>query len=39
MNKQAIIAALLALEYYISHISYKPKSLIYNDNSIIFLSP
>ena len=26
-------------EYYISHISYEPKSLVYNDDSIIFLSP
>ncbi|MBR0273878.1 MAG: hypothetical protein IJQ59_07305 [Bacteroidaceae bacterium] len=26
-------------EYHISHISYEPKSLVYNDDSIIFLSP
>ena len=26
-------------EYHISHISYKPKSFVYNDDSIIFLSP
>ena len=26
-------------EYYISHINYRPKSFIYNDDSIIFLSP
>ena len=26
-------------EYHISHISYEPKSLIYNEDSIIFLSP
>ena len=26
-------------EYYISHISYRPKSFVYNDDSIIFLSP
>ena len=26
-------------EYHISHISYEPKGLIYNDDSIIFLSP
>ena len=26
-------------KYHISHISYEPKSLIYNDDSIIFLSP
>ena len=26
-------------EYHISHISYKPMSLIYNEDSIIFLSP
>ena len=26
-------------EYHISHISYEPKSLIYNDDSIIILSP
>ena len=27
------------LEYHISHISYEPKSFIYSDNNIIFLSP
>ena len=27
------------LEYHISHIGYEPKSLVYNDNSIILLSP
>ena len=27
------------LEYHISHISYEPKSFVYNDDSIIFLSP
>ena len=26
-------------EYYISHINYRPKSFVYNDDSIIFLSP
>ena len=26
-------------EYHISHISYEPKSFVYNDDSIIFLSP
>ena len=26
-------------EYHISHISYEPKSLVYNEDSIIFLSP
>jgi hypothetical protein len=26
-------------EYHISHISYRPKSLVYDDDSIIFLSP
>ena len=26
-------------EYHISHISYEPRSLIYNDDGIIFLSP
>ena len=26
-------------EYHISHISYEPKSLVYNDDGIIFLSP
>jgi len=26
-------------EYHISHISYEPRSLVYNDDSIIFLSP
>jgi len=26
-------------EYHISHISYEPRSLVYNDGSIIFLSP
>ena len=26
-------------EYHISHISYDPKSLVYNEDSIIFLSP
>ena len=26
-------------EYHISHISYEPKSLVYDDDSIIFLSP
>lgn len=26
-------------EYHISHIGYEPKSLVYNDDSIIFLSP
>ena len=26
-------------EYHISHISYEPKSLIFNDDSIVFLSP
>ena len=25
-------------EYHISHISYEPKSFVYNDDSIIFLS-
>ena len=28
-----------SFEYHISHISYEPMSLIYNDDSIIFLSP
>ena len=27
------------LEYHISHIGYEPKSLVYNDDSIILLSP
>ena len=27
------------LEYHISHIGYEPKSLVYDDDSIIFLSP
>ena len=27
------------LEYHISHISYEPRSLVYNDDGIIFLSP
>jgi len=27
------------VEYHISHISYEPKSLVYYDDSIIFLSP
>ena len=27
------------LEYHISHINYEPKSLVYNDDSTIFLSP
>ena len=27
------------LKYHISHISYEPKSLVYNEDSIIFLSP
>ena len=26
-------------EYHISHISYEPRSLVYNDDGIIFLSP
>ena len=26
-------------EYHVSHISYEPKSLVYNDDSFIFLSP
>lgn len=26
-------------EYHISHINYRPKSFVYNDDSIIFLSP
>ena len=26
-------------EYYISHINYRPKSFVYNDDSIFFLSP
>ena len=26
-------------EYHISHIGYQPKSLVYNENDIIFLSP
>ena len=26
-------------EYHISHISYEPRSLVYNDESIILLSP
>jgi len=26
-------------EYHISHIGYEPKSLVYNEDSIIFLSP
>jgi hypothetical protein len=26
-------------EYHISHISYEPRSLVYNEDSIIFLSP
>ena len=26
-------------EYHISHISYEPKSFVYNEDSIIFLSP
>ena len=26
-------------EYYISHINYRPKSFVYNDDSIIILSP
>lgn len=26
-------------EYHISHISYEPKSFVYNDDSIVFLSP
>ena len=26
-------------EYHISHISYEPKSIVYNEDSIIFLSP
>ena len=38
-DKGGYISLQKGFEYHISHISYEPKSFIYNDDSIIFLSP